>query len=101
MQPPHVNPRAPRERLARPHSARLRVLRRGVQADGEGRALAVLAVDGERAAVAVDDVLDDREPEPGAAECARAPGVDAVEALGEARQVLARDALALVGDRDR
>ena len=54
------------------------------------------AGDLEPAAMAVEDVLDDREAEPGAAQFARAGGVDAVEALGQARQVLAGNALALV-----
>src|SRR5258708_9289299 len=76
----------------------LRLLQRRRQVDGEGRALAELGIDGERAAMAVDDVLDDREPEPGAAERARAAGVDAIESLGQPRQVLARDPLPLVGD---
>ena len=60
----------------------------------EDRALARLAVDVELAAVALHDVLDDRQPEPGAAGLARAAAVDAIEALGQARQVLARDARA-------
>ena len=59
------------------------------------------AVDFEKAAVAVDDVLDDREAEPGAAHLARARGVDPVKALGQPRQVLARDAVAAVAHRDR
>ena len=41
------------------------------------------------------DVLDDREAEAGAAEVAAARLVDAVEALEEPRQVLARDARTL------
>ena len=44
------------------------------------------------AAVGLDDVLDDRQAEAGAAELARARLVDAVEALGQARQVLGRHA---------
>jgi len=51
--------------------------------------------------VALRDVLDDREPQTRAAAGARAAAVDAVEALGQARQVLARDAGAGVGDLDR
>ena len=53
------------------------------------------------APVAADDVLDDGEAEAGAAEARAARRVDPVEALGQARQVLAGDALALVDDRDR
>ena len=45
-------------------------------------------------------VLDDREAEASAAGRARAAAVDAIEALGEPRQVLGRDADAGVGDRE-
>ena len=51
--------------------------------------------------MAVDDVLDDREAKAGAAHLARAGGVDSVEALGEARQVLARNAVAPIAYRNR
>ena len=51
----------------------------------------------DRAAGRGDDVLHDREAEPGAARRARAVG--AVEALEEAREVLVGDALPVVGDR--
>ena len=54
----------------------------------------------ELAAVALHHVLDDGQAQPGAAGLARAAAVDAVEALGQARQVLARDAQAGVADRD-
>ena len=50
--------------------------------------------------MAVDDVLDDGEAEAGAAELARARGVDAVETLGESRQMGGRNAVALVADGD-
>ena len=52
------------------------------------------------ALVAAQDVLDDGEPEAGAAELARARAVDPVEALGEAGNVLPGDpgALVLHGD---
>ena len=52
--------------------------------------------DVEFAAVALHHVLDDRQAQAGAAGVARAAAVDAVEALGQARQVLARDADAVV-----
>src|SRR5665213_990186 len=68
----------------------------GRKVHGEDRALARLALDLEQAAMMADDVLDDGEAEPGAAELARARGVDAVKALGEAGNVLARDAAAVV-----
>jgi len=70
--------------------------------DREDRAPAQFALHVEGAAVVADDVLDDGESEPRAAEIARARRVDPVEALGQARQLLARDPLAAVahGDRD-
>ena len=43
-------------------------------------------------------MLDDGEAEPGAADRPAPAGVDPVESLGEARQMLGRDALAAVGD---
>src|SRR5207244_2716339 len=52
------------------------------------------------AAVPLHDMLDDRQAEPRAAGLARAAAVGAVEPLGEARQVLACDARAGVGDGD-
>ncbi len=70
---------------------------RGRQANREPRALAGLALDHQIATVPLGHVLDDRQPEAGAAGVARAAGVDAVEALGEARQVLAGDAATVVG----
>src|SRR5258708_11588414 len=76
------------------------ILAGGRQRHREGRALAGRALDVEAAAVAVDDVLDDGEAQPGAAQLARAGGVDAVEALGESRQVACRTAVALVADGD-
>ena len=51
--------------------------------------------------MAVDDMLDDGEAEAGAAELARARGIDAIEALGEPRQMVGRNAVALVADGDR
>ena len=47
------------------------------------------AVDLQRSAMAADDVLDDRQAQPGAARGAAAMGVDAVESLGQARDVAA------------
>ena len=49
----------------------------------------------------VEDVLDDRQPEPGAAHLARAGRVDAVEPLRQTGQVLARYALAAIAHRYR
>jgi hypothetical protein len=51
--------------------------------------------------VSVDDVLDDGEAEAGAAGRPRTAAVHPVEALGQARDVLARDARAVVGDGQR
>ena len=50
--------------------------------------------------MALHDVLDDRQAQAGAAGVARAAAVDAVEALGEARKVLAVDTGAAVDDLD-
>ena len=52
------------------------------------------------AAMAVDDVLDDGEPETRPALLTARRHVDPVEALGEARQVLGRDAGPVVGHGD-
>src|SRR5208282_3522895 len=73
-----------------------------VQEDREDAAFSDLALDLQRAPVVAYDMFHDGEPEPGAAELARARGVDPVEALGQARNLLFRDAFALVlhGDRD-
>src|SRR3546814_5547316 len=64
------------------------LLYRRWKVDGEGCAFVGAAFDLEHAAVAIDDVLDDRESQAGAAEAARPPAVDAVEPLGEARDML-------------
>src|SRR6185436_7373825 len=45
-------------------------------------------------------MLDDREAETGPTERSAAAGVDAVEALGDAGDMLGRNPLALVGDRE-
>src|SRR5262249_9943330 len=71
------------------------------QENGEHRAGAEGALDVEKSAVTVEDVLDDREPEPGPAHFARARGIDAVEAFGQPRQMLAGDALTLITHRNR
>ena len=46
--------------------------------------------------MALDDMLDDGEAEPGAARIAAARGIDAVEALGQAREMVGGDAVAMV-----
>ena len=47
-----------------------------------------------------DDMLDDGKAEAGAATVAAARGIDAVKAFGEARQMVARNAGAMVDDGD-
>ena len=66
--------------------------RRGMgyrQPDADRGALAFLTLDQQLAAMAVDDVLDDRQPQSGAADCAGASLVGAVEPFGQPRQMLA------------
>ena len=60
---------------------------------------AVLDVDA--AAVQLDQVLDDRQPEAGAAGIAGARLVHAVEPLEDARQILVGNARTFVGHGDR
>src|SRR6185312_71366 len=60
-----------------------------------------LRLDHELAAMAADDVLDDREPEAGALLLAARFRVDAVEPLGQPWHVLRFDAFAMVGYRDK
>ena len=50
--------------------------------------------------MAAQDVLDDGEPQAGAALPPMAPALDPVESLGQPRQMLGRDPRPLVGDRD-
>ena len=68
------------------------------QADGEGGAVADLAGGLDAALHGLDQVLDDRQAQAGAAQLARTRLVHAVEALEDARQVGLRDADAVVGD---
>src|SRR5438477_11174437 len=65
----------------------------------EGRALAQPTGDIEPAAMAADDVLDNGKPDARSAQFARAGIVDPLKTLCQARQVFARDAVALIGDR--
>ena len=58
------------------------------------------AFDPDAAAVGLDDIFHDREPEPGAARVARAVLVDAVEAFEDVRLVVGGDSGAVVGDAD-
>src|SRR5829696_7618623 len=79
---------------------RLRLGVDGREGDGEGGAMADLALDVDRAPVQVHVLERDGQPEPGAAEGPGPVHVGAVEALEDVGQVLGRDALALVGDGD-
>src|SRR5436190_120851 len=71
------------------------------QKNGKDRADPRRAFDLEKTAMAIEDVFDDRQAEPGAAHFTRAGRVDAVEPLGQSWQVLARDALAVIAHGDR
>ena len=68
------------------------------QAHRDRRALAEVAVDRKRAPMALDDVLDDGEPQSRTAAIAASRGIDAVEAPGEERQVMTRNAWPRVAD---
>ena len=69
--------------------------------NGERAADAERAVDGDAAVMGLHDVLDDGQPQAGAAQLAAASAIDAVEALEDARQVLGRDAAAAICDVDQ
>src|SRR6185295_15715482 len=71
---------------------------RPLEASAEAAAFSRLARDVQRRSVAHERVLHDGKPQPGAAGFARAPAIDAVEALRQSRQVLGRDADAGVLD---
>ena len=68
--------------------------------DGERRARAFArALGADRAAVQLDQLLDDRQAQPQAAVAAGGGGVGLAEAVEHVRQELGRDALAGVGRR--
>src|SRR5690606_18549151 len=71
----------------------------GAEVAAEGTALADLALDLQPRLVQVQDVLDDRQAQAGAAGFAGTAGGYAVEALGDARQVRGGDAVAAVAHR--
>src|SRR6266851_2729471 len=81
-------------------SACFRVLAGQSEADREDRTLTQLAGDVEPPAMSVDDVLDDRQTQSGTSHRAGARRIDAVEALGETRQMFATNALAVIAHRD-
>src|SRR5262245_37256793 len=70
------------------------------QVHRERRALPEHALDRQAAAVPAGDVLDQGETEAGAALCPALAHVDAIEALGQPRQVVRGDAGAIVAHRD-
>ena len=74
--------------------------RRLRQQDRHPRAFADAAFDFHAAAVALNDVLDNGKPKPGAAHGARPLRIDPVKALGEARQMFGGDAVADIADRN-
>src|ERR1700674_2711458 len=69
------------------------------QADGEIGARPGRAFDRQAAAVAIETVLHQRQTEAGAALGAALADIDPVEPLGQARQVLRRDAGAIIANR--
>src|SRR5207249_11402196 len=92
---------AAERRLPRDPARRLRPRTDERQPDRERRPLPLaLALDLDRAAVQLDDVVDDREPETQAAVRARVRAVGLPEGLEDVRQELGRDPLALVADGD-
>jgi hypothetical protein len=95
----------PRRFGARPSNGQLfrgrADLRDGRQVDAERRPLARRALDRQAATVAVDDMLDDGEPKPGAGPLARLLPLHPVEPLGQPGQVFPGDARASVGDPQR
>ena len=50
--------------------------------------------------MALDDVLDDGQAKPGAAGLAAAGRVHTIETLRDSLQMLARDAMTVIGDRE-
>src|SRR6185295_18197311 len=83
-------------RWASAHRQRLALGKTG----SEGRPLIGDAFDQQTAAMARQDVLDQRQPEPGAALRAAIANIDPVEPLGEPRQVLRRNAGPEVAHQD-
>src|SRR3979411_2549850 len=67
--------------------------------NGKRGALAGLALDHQPSAMAVEDVLDQSKPKTGAAFGPALRDIDAVEAFGQARNVLGRDPRAVIAHR--
>ena len=93
------SPLGPHAAQQRP--ARLRGLDPRGQADGEGRALAELALDGDIAAHHLAETAADRESEPRAAVLARGGRIGLHEFLEQPADLLGRHPDAGVGDRHR
>src|SRR5262245_12521382 len=74
-------------------------VRRRRQDRGKRRALAEFRADDQLAAMPVENVFDDGEAKPGAALLPTGGDADPIEALGQPRQMLRRDAGAVVGHR--
>src|SRR4051795_5328300 len=68
--------------------------------NSEGAAATFDAVDRQRTLMPLQRMAHDCEAQPRAAEVARATGIDAIEALGQARDVFGRDAHAGVAHGD-
>ena len=66
----------------------------------EGSAGAGRALDGQPAAVPVEDVLDEGKTKPGSTLGAAFRDVDAIEALGEARQMFGGDTRTVIAHAD-
>ena len=71
---------------------------RGRKTDGEGAALSQGAFDMQPAAMAIEDMLDDGQPQSGAAAFPTALHIDTIKTLGQARDRLAGDSLPVILD---
>src|SRR6516162_4245712 len=65
--------------------------RHQAEAHGEHRAGPQAAFDGESAQVTIEDMLDERETQSGAALGAALSDIDAIESLGQTRQMFGRN----------
>lgn len=65
----------------------------------EGTALPRCAIDMQRTAVAVDNMLHDGQSQPGSPQLTGTNRINAVETLGQAGNMLARDTNAMIPDR--
>src|SRR5262245_10816341 len=86
--------------LKSPYPGRASCHRRHRQIDREGRTLADIAVDDQRAAMAIGDVLDDGKPKTGPAQGPRTRRIHAIKALGQTRDMLACNAFPEIAHGD-